>query len=812
MKSWWLSHVLLCTLGTLLVYGRLLKAPLLYDDVVAVMKNPDVHQPASWALFENDFWGTPLKSNFSHQSYRPLAVLTFRLTGDVFRQRLLNAVLHLANTLAFTRLVRRLAGDRVSRAAAVLFCFHPLQTETVIQLVGRAELLCACFYLGCLSSSSYAIACVCTALAMLCKEHGVTGLAVKASLDVIGHFAGRRDQALWRKLLIATLATAGLLTARLAVSARAPTFHELDNPVRLVGFPLRQINFVYLAVFNVNLILHPHRQSCDYSFRSVPLIENLRDPRVLQVVMFAVIALAVVASSFKNSRDRPRVDSSSAYEAGVSLNNNNNNNNYMSCKSARVRRESILSTKAVLPLSALTMAVVPWVPASNLVFYVGFVIAERILYLPSMGVCFLVAIGYDKLRIALPERRSLLRNAFMTLVGLLLIKGGIRSEQWRSAVQLYGAAVRDYPENIKMWNNLGKAFEMEGDFHLALNCFERSVMVYDDVRAHWYKARLLAKLNKDVLARDVYQSKYPDVVATLRRRSGVRREDILFVVDYVRLLVKLDAFEEAESLLEETLTLAPGIAELYVVAGELFYQLDKKSLAEENYRQALEIDPRVVDVYYNLGVLLMERGATDQAAPMFRRCIELNPTHEASRINLNVLKTNTEDASMMSLYKDAMDAIREGSYTAAESLLHQILSRQPHHPSALYNLALLHTQLGQPPSSSLAFLDRLLADRPSHSKALLLKANIVHQQLHDTETAIKLYAQAYLVDKTLESPLEALCDLSPRTAFSLGGSCHRDVDVEILPQQRPSTGPVEDSQTNRHSDLPSFSRRPQTLV
>ena len=50
-----------------------------------------------------------------------------------------------------------------------------------------------------------------------------------------------------------------------------------------------------------------------------------------------------------------------------------------------------------LVLLSLSLAVLPFMPAANLFFPVGFVIAERILYLPSMGFCLLVAIGYSKL-------------------------------------------------------------------------------------------------------------------------------------------------------------------------------------------------------------------------------------------------------------------------------------------------------------------------------------------------------------------------------------------------------------------------------
>lgn len=41
--------------------------------------------------------------------------------------------------------------------------------------------------------------------------------------------------------------------------------------------------------------------------------------------------------------------------------------------------------------------VLPFLPASNLFFPVGFVVAERVLYIPSMGFCLLVAYGWSKL-------------------------------------------------------------------------------------------------------------------------------------------------------------------------------------------------------------------------------------------------------------------------------------------------------------------------------------------------------------------------------------------------------------------------------
>ena len=42
---------------------------------------------------------------------------------------------------------------------------------------------------------------------------------------------------------------------------------------------------------------------------------------------------------------------------------------------------------------SVAMLVIPFLPASNIFFHVGFVVAERVLYLPSAGYCLLFALG-----------------------------------------------------------------------------------------------------------------------------------------------------------------------------------------------------------------------------------------------------------------------------------------------------------------------------------------------------------------------------------------------------------------------------------
>lgn len=60
-----------------------------------------------------------------------------------------------------------------------------------------------------------------------------------------------------------------------------------------------------------------------------------------------------------------------------------------------------------LILFAVALAALPFLPASNLLFPVGFVIAERVLYLPSLGLCLLVAMGAQRMKVCWPCCRNL---------------------------------------------------------------------------------------------------------------------------------------------------------------------------------------------------------------------------------------------------------------------------------------------------------------------------------------------------------------------------------------------------------------------
>lgn len=178
----------------------------------AIKTNQDLLPETPWTnILYDDFWGTVLTHSGSHKSFRPLCTLSFRLNYALHGLRprgyhLLNLALHALVTALFTALARPLLGRGAwSLLAGLLFASHPVHTEAVAGVVGRADVGAALFFL--LSLFCHARHCGlrrdararpagrrrwawmlgglgCAAASMLWKEQGVTVLAVSAVYDL----------------------------------------------------------------------------------------------------------------------------------------------------------------------------------------------------------------------------------------------------------------------------------------------------------------------------------------------------------------------------------------------------------------------------------------------------------------------------------------------------------------------------------------------------------------------------------------------------------------------------------------------------
>lgn len=183
----------------------------------AILSNPDVLGSTSWKqLIHNDFWGTHLTDTGSHGSYRPLCVLSYKINHLIggfrpFGYHLVNVLLHCLATGLVVKLARQLLPPLWGPAVAgALFASHPVHTEAVAGVVGRADLAACNFYLLAFLAYSKHVtwreksdarnwaalgsAILFSAAAVLCKETAITALLVCAIYDGVKALSGYRDK------------------------------------------------------------------------------------------------------------------------------------------------------------------------------------------------------------------------------------------------------------------------------------------------------------------------------------------------------------------------------------------------------------------------------------------------------------------------------------------------------------------------------------------------------------------------------------------------------------------------------------------
>ena len=240
-------------------------------------------------------------------------------------------------------------------------------------MVGRADLLYTCFLLmACLVAIQANTPAVNMTLpllslaSLLCKEQGVMVPAFWA-LAII-HKSRRMNIGLFSKILLLFPPLATLLLLALfrvwVGSFTSPTFQAGDNPAgALPTAALRTANYQYYWCLHLLLLAWPHWLCFDWALGCVPPITSPTDLRAMSLptmwLLFGLLALSAT-------------------------------------REARKGKNTLLCSSALLAL--------PFLLSTNLLVTVGFVVAERSLYLSVAGAALCLVRGWQLLRELLKVR------------------------------------------------------------------------------------------------------------------------------------------------------------------------------------------------------------------------------------------------------------------------------------------------------------------------------------------------------------------------------------------------------------------------
>lgn len=403
-----------------------------FDDYNVIIDNPAVH---SWSGWFGDLEGI-----------RPVLKLanTFNWTSGAgpFGFHLVNLCVHAANAVTIYYLYARAVEDKaIAVSAALVFALHPIQTEAVTYISGRATSLMAMFYLA--SVLAYAR----------------------------GRSSGSRR---WLYVISPLLFALAVLTKEVAVTLPlALVLWELIGPRRGGALHAQAVHWILLGGIAVVLCMHAgYSRSLAYGFGVRGVCDNVRSQ--IDGVWYLLSKIAWPAH-LDIDPALPTVTAWSWALAGKAL---------------------VIAALFGTGIAHLRRR--PWLAFVILWFFVHLVptnsivprrdiVNEREVYLAMAGWALVASVAASRLPIR--WRRGILVAVLVSLgVGTML-----RNLDYRSEIALWEAAVRDAPANPRAYHNLGYAYELDGDRARARRAYEVALQLRSDYPLAWYHLKGLER-------------------------------------------------------------------------------------------------------------------------------------------------------------------------------------------------------------------------------------------------------------------------------------------------------------------------------
>ena len=628
-------------------YGGSFTGKLFFDNKPIIVDNEMLKQDGmTGKIFSSNYW-EPLESDL----YRPLTIYTYYVNYKVWGwgdkpegYHVCNLVLHVLNGLLVFFLLSKLTGRILIGAfSALLFVTHPIATEAVTNVVGRADLLAMFFVLGAFlthitgstTSASrrlwfYAGGALLLALGLLSKENAVVAVAVFLAFDVILLWPKIRGEGKNRAILpwlLRRLYTChifyiviigGWFLVRHLVLGPLPSVMcgFIESPLLYVSFFQRQATAVAMLGLYLFRLLWPVTLSADYSYNAISFVTSPTDARLLGSLAALLVVLAASVVLWKKS-----------------------------------------------PVAAffIWFFFIAIAPVSNVFVVIGTIGAERLLYMPSLAwsVCLALGVfwigqrvlrkgspaGEDSLKSYTGARTLIPAAVLLCLAGLYGYRTFERNKDWENKAAFWTATYKASPDSVKAIDGYAQALR-ENAPRKGIELLERGFGISDEYLQAYLAYSVLCmdvgtslKENGDVTnARKIYLQAY-------ERLEHYRNLDSEHLREMKRRLAEMgeDVGKLTVSGLDKIAFAQGSVCELLA---DTYPSGDKKAeylrKATTHYREAVLKDPKDWNRHLRLGNVHLEmartlpRGSTerqemlDLAAVSFVRAIIVSDRADAA--------------------------------------------------------------------------------------------------------------------------------------------------------------------------------------
>ncbi|MSU66174.1 MAG: tetratricopeptide repeat protein [Opitutus sp.] len=617
----------LLVLAGMVAYHNSFSVPLLFDDLPAIERNASLRHLG-------DALSPPLDA--AGATGRPLVNLSlainFALGGlEVRGYHVFNLIVHLLAGLVLFGVVRRtLLLPRIRPAApegengelrsaalpvalgiALLWVVHPLQTESVVCVIQRTELLVGLFYLltlycfirsvGSTTPRRWQAAVIASCLLGVASKEVIATAPLIAFLYDRAFVAGTFREA-WRlrgRFHLGLAATWLVLAGLIMTSG-----HRTGT----VGFGFGMTSWEYLLtqcraiVLYLKLSVWPHPLVLDYGYGKVSGLSAV----LPQALLLVALALATVWASWRR------------FAAGF--------------------------------LGAWVFVILG--PSSSVVPLTTQTMAEHRMYLPLAAVMALAVVGLH---------RGLGRRALAVTLGLAVIFSAAtiaRNSDYRDTLTIWSDTVAKWPKNARAQTNWGNALARLHHPAEAMPHFAEAILLdatYSEAHhnlglallesdrpaeaiRHFIDAARLRPTDSDAQLNWGHAlaklERMPEATEHYAKAAALAPEnpEVLAFHGWALLLSARPA--EAIPSLEKALRLQPDRSDAHLDLANAYVQSGRFADALPHYDATDRLKPGETGVHYNWGVALMRARRPGEAAAQFDAALKIKPDDPEARAML----------------------------------------------------------------------------------------------------------------------------------------------------------------------------------
>ncbi|MBN8725277.1 MAG: tetratricopeptide repeat protein [Acidobacteria bacterium] len=566
-------------LVTLITFTNTLLNGFVYDDISIVQNNSSINALSKIPnLFLQGYWG----ENNRNGLYRPITVVTYSLNYAInglepYGYHLVNIIIHIINSLLVYWIVKHYSESKLlSIFTALLFSVHPVHSEAVAAIYGRAELLAAMFlliawvyYLKSLTSKYYYIISLLSYfLSLFCKESGIVFFGIL----LLVQFCTKTS---WKEKLIPeikawgyVLSTIPYLVIRVWITGAfgIPKAGQLLGAesflTRLYTMSLGFVQYFKMLVYPVTLFI-------DYDYGVIPIVKALN----LSVSLSLILILLVIIIGFWQSGKNPIIGF------------------------------------AIL-FFFITISIV-----SNVLIPTGFLIAERTIYIAVLSICLIIAAIFYQLYQLGWQKLAL--TGFIIVLSLLSIRAYFHNIDFRDNFTFFTTIVKLSPNNPRVNYSLGIHYLRNDDFLKSEEYLEKALKLIPDY------STAMAALGELYFE----QGQIDKSIDILNKALALSPKLSYANQNMARIYKDKKDYEKAKEFLLEAIKNSSPNAKLEQELAMLLYEMGQEEQAIISFKKALELDPNFAEPLVNLARIARKKNDTTQATNLLAKALKLDPSN-----------------------------------------------------------------------------------------------------------------------------------------------------------------------------------------